>query len=179
MNTKFRFLMILSVLSILVVSCAPMATEAPATESPAPVTEAPAATESPSLQICSDTPDGLGQAYGSRPAAATYLGDAHGKFVYSDLLDQINKSSEFDSVVTLGDAFQGNVNLSSAEGNPPSITDLVVVLVVDTFSKPSESTVAKDLNSFIKRIDLYVNKNIPEQGLLHRVNEDRTSNVFI
>ena len=177
MNTKLKFFVVLTVVSLLVISCggaAPAPTEAPAvTEAPAEglaATEAPAegpaATEAPAEEICSLTPDGVGQSFTSREVSTEELGAKHGKYVYTDVLNQINESREFTPLLVGDDAFPGNLNLSSPAANPPSITDLVVILVVDMFSPPNpgEMSSAMDFNTFVRRIDLFVNDK--GQGLL-------------
>lgn len=156
MNAKCRLFCVLLVLSIFFVACgappATMPTEAPAGD----------------ISTCSVTPDGLGQQAGGHVSSAGYLGDVHGKFVYLDLMNHIinppGQEGAFDVVFTRGNNFQGDIGLSMSS-EVPKLSDLVVILVVDVFSLSQDQSVG-DVNSFIKRMDLLLDKNTGNQGLL-------------
>ncbi len=154
MNTKLRFFLVLTVVSMLIVSCGGGgATEAPSTEK---------------IQACSVTPDGDGQSYSGKVSALTILDKPHGIYVYNDVINQIETSGEFNSPITAGADFQGNTGLSSSSATASSITDLVVILVVDTFSNSdiNQNTNANDVVSFTKRVDLYLDSQNNAKGLL-------------
>lgn len=143
----------------------PVATEAPPTEAP---TEAPAPTEIAIGSNCSVTPDGVGQSYIGHESATAILGSPHGTYVYNDVINQIKDSKEFmDPPITLSEQFEGGISLSPAPTAPSAedkqITDLVVIMVVDTFVNENDEAGKVD---FIKRVDLYVNNTDPAKGLI-------------
>jgi hypothetical protein len=178
MNTKIRFLILLVVCSILVASCggaaatqAPAATEAPATQAPAvteaQATEPPTATEIATGNNCSVTPDGLGQSFSGRESASVYLGDWHGTYVYDDILNQLSVDG-FKQEFTAGKSYEGEIGLSevSDQNSLTALTELIIILVADTYPKlgDNQNNVSTDVNSFIRRVDLYSDGN--KQGIL-------------
>jgi hypothetical protein len=186
MDAKIRFFVIWMVVSMLVVSCggARTATQAPATESPA-ATQPPAATETPATEQptsvvpasnlvvilvvdtfsslgedsnppptpapdpngnCSATPDG--QQYGGHktpiPSALTILGNPHGRYVYNDVIHQIESYG-----FTLQASDPSGSGLSS-----------------DPTSDPGYGGATSVGESFVKRVDLYLNEENPVNALL-------------
>lgn len=173
MNITRRSFLFLYIVSLLIASCG--GTQAPAAQS-VQITDlvvilvVDTFSESDVIQStdanCSVTPDALGQQFGGKVAATTYLGGPHGKYVYEDLMNLIRTSDEFNSSRPVSVNFAG-INLDPNNYSFIKSLDLIVssekeergllVVTVDTNNLSVDSMI----NNIPLAIDLFSNNDVP------------------